>query len=106
MIKKLAWPLVGIAIGLVVGGTTAVTAAPQQPDQMDGVTVDCTGNGQGGYRRCDVHVDKPGPVRRMDYYVYVNREWVASMNVSGINPRKRGINMVPSPLRVEVGESR
>jgi hypothetical protein len=93
--KQLA---IGVLAGLVIGGTSGAMATTSTPDNHDidppknptisgeGWKVDCKGNGKAGYRRCDVWVDEPGPVHRVDYYIHMKGwNWV-SLNVWGLNP--------------------
>lgn len=78
--------LVGVLAGMAVGGGAAVAIGGR--DELEGVTVKCTGNGDGGFRRCDAYVDTPGPVYRMDYRLFLDGEEFVRMSVSKINPHR------------------
>jgi hypothetical protein len=69
----IVWALLGAALIL---GAPSEAQQPSNHINGDGFYVDCRGNGDGGYRRCDVHVfeRKGAPVHRMDVNLYTNEK--------------------------------
>jgi hypothetical protein len=70
--------VIGVIVGMLLGGPAAVQAydkvQPKHDITGEGYYVDCTGNGKGGYRRCDLHIER-GAVRRFDLNQYVNNQF-------------------------------
>jgi hypothetical protein len=82
---------IGVLVGMLLGGPAAVQAydkvQPKHDIVGEGYWVDCRGNGDGGYRRCDIHIiEKPGaPVHRFDVNQYSNNTFEIGIVSWGYN---------------------
>lgn len=99
----IAGALAGIALSMSTGATAQ--QAPKQHDvEGNGYYVDCTDNGKGGYRRCDLHVEAPSDTHRVDLNLYKNKTFEIGIVSWGYNggKDKSTPTMVDSPLQTRV----
>jgi hypothetical protein len=88
IIATVAGLLAGFALSV---GAAGAQQAPKKHDIVgEGYYVDCRGNGDGGYRRCDVHIiEKPGaPVHRFDINQFSNNRFEIGIVSWGYNGGK------------------